>query len=82
MTKYRVPVRISFDGAVSVEAKDESEAEELACYYVGAVIGHVSDGCCDRILDYEFDTHGDTELRDNESIEELEEDEDEDEEEE
>lgn len=30
MTKYRVPVALVFTGAVLVDAKDESHAEEIA----------------------------------------------------
>lgn len=75
MTKYRVPVRFIANGAVLVEAKDETEAEYIACYNVRARIGNVSDSGCIWILDYEYDVHGETELRDNESIEELDEDE-------
>ena len=75
MTKYRVPVRLVIDGAVLVEAKDETEAEYIACYNVRGSLGAISDNGCESVIDYVFDHHGDTEIRDNESIEELDEDE-------
>lgn len=69
--KYRVPLKISFDGCALIEADSEEEAEELAIYHVGAVIGNVSDDGADCVLNTEFDLHGETERRDNESIEEV-----------
>lgn len=69
--KYRVPLKISFDGCALIEADSEEEAEKLAIYNVGAVIGNVSDNLADCVLDTEFDVHGETERRDNESIEEV-----------
>lgn len=74
MNKYRVPLKISFDGCALIEADSEEEAEKLATYYVGAVIGNVSDGGAYCVLHTVFDLHGETERRDNESIEEIEED--------
>ena len=69
--KYRVPLKIVFDGYAIVEAKDESQAEEIACYNVGATLGSVSDNLSDKVLDHEFDLHGETYLSDNESIEDF-----------
>ena len=70
--KYRVPLKITFDGCALIEADDEDEAEQKAIFHVGAVLGNVSDDSADCVLDTEFDVHGYTERRDNESIEELE----------
>ena len=78
MPKYRVPLVITFDGAVEVEARDEVEAEEIAVANVRGGLDYVSTNQCDKILDHEFDLHGYSERRDNESIEEIEEDEEED----
>lgn len=77
MTKYRVPLKIVIDGFAIVEASDEEDAENIAVYNVRGSLGNTTDNVCDRVIDYEFDLHGDTELRDNESIEEIEEDEEE-----
>ena len=71
MGKYRVPVRLVIDGAVLVEAEDEIEAEHIVCSNVRGRLGGISDNECDQIQDYEFDHHGCIEIRDNESIEEL-----------
>ena len=73
MAKYRVPVYIKIDGAVEVEARDECEAEEIACANIRGRLEAVSDNCSDKIIDYEFDLKGETYLRDDESIEEIEE---------
>ena len=75
MGKYRVPVRLVIDGVVLVEAEDEIEAENIACYNVRGRLGSISDNECESVIDYVFDHHGEIELRDNESIEELDEDE-------
>lgn len=72
MTKYRVPLKIIFNGCALIEADSEEKAEELATYHVGAVIGNVSDDGADCVINTEFDLHGETERRDNESIEEVE----------
>ena len=77
MTKYRVPLKITFDGFAIVEASDELDAENVAVYNVRGSLGNTTDNVCDRVIDYEFDLHGETELSDNESIEEIEEDEEE-----
>ena len=72
MTKFRVPVKIEFDGAVLVEAEDESEAEEIACGNITAFLGQVFDNNSDKVLDNVFDMRGYAYLRDDESIEEAE----------
>lgn len=69
--KYRVPLKLTFDGFAIVEAVDEEDAEYIACYHMGANLGHVSDGACNKITDHEFDIHANVERRDNESIEEF-----------
>lgn len=69
--KYRVPLKISFDGCALIEADSEEEAEKLATYHVGAVIGNVSDDGADCVLGTEFDLHGYTTRLSNESIEEV-----------
>ena len=77
MKKYRVPLKIVIEGFAIVEATDEEDAENIAVYNVRGSLGNTTDNVCDKVIDYEFDLHGDTELRDNESIEEIEEDEEE-----
>ncbi len=67
--KYRVPLKLTFDGFAIVEAIDEEDAEQIACHHMGADLGHVSTGYSDKIYDYEFDLHANVERRDNESIE-------------
>lgn len=74
MKKYRVPLKIVIDGFAIVEAPDEEYAERLATLNIRGSLGNTTDCGCDRVIDYEFNLHGDTELRDNESIEEIEED--------
>lgn len=71
--KYRVPLKITFDGCAEIEADDEIEAEDIACHIV-ANLGRVSDNGHSAIKDFVFDLHGYAERRDNESIEEIEED--------
>ena len=77
MKKYRVPLKIVIEGFAIVEATDEEDAENIAVYNVRGSLGNTTDNVCDKVIDYEFDLHGDTELRDNESIEEIEEEEEE-----
>lgn len=74
MTKYRVPVYIKIDGAVCVEAEDELEAEEIACGNVRGILDRISNNNSDKVLDWVFDTWGESYLRDDESIEEIEDD--------
>lgn len=69
--KYRVPLKLTFDGFAIVEATDKETAEEIACYHMGANLGHITDGASDKISDYEFDIHANVERRDDEDIEEL-----------
>ena len=76
MSKFRVPVAMVFTGAIEVEAKDESEAEEIAVWNVSGRLGNISDNNSDKVLDYVFDIKPETILRDDESIEEIEENED------
>lgn len=73
MTKYRVPVALVFTGAVLVNAKDESHAEEIAVWEISGRLGNVSDNNSTQVLDYEFDIRPETIVRDDESIEEVEE---------
>lgn len=77
MKKYRVPLKIVIEGFAIVEATDEEDAENIAVYNVRGSLGNTTDNLCDKVLNYEFNLHGDTELRDNEFIEEIEEDEEE-----
>ena len=76
MTKYRVPVYIKIDGAVEIEAEDELEAEEIACGNIRGRLEHIDTNYPGKILDFEFDFWGETYLRDDESIEEVEEEDD------
>lgn len=76
MTKFRVPVYIKIDGAVEVEAEDELEAEEIACANVRGNLDHINTNDSEKILDFEFDCWGESYLRDDESIEEVEEEDD------
>ena len=71
--KYRVPVKIEFDGAVEIEAESEEDAENIAECYFCASIGNVSGSACNRILDWSVDNSGYVTRAENESIEEIEE---------
>lgn len=71
MSKFRVPLIITFDGAAEIEARNEEEAEQIAMMNIRAGLGDVSTGDHDKILDYDFDLHGYPELKDNESVEEI-----------
>ena len=71
--RYRVPLKITFDGCAEIEADDEVEAEQRAIYHISAVLGYVSDGGADCVINTVFDVHGETDRRNNESIEEIEE---------
>lgn len=72
MTKYRVPIKISFDGAALVEAEDEEEAEKIAILYVGSHMETVKAFDNLKVLKIVTEDIGYTEIRDNESIEEIE----------
>ena len=69
MTKYKIPLSLTFDGFAIVEANDEDEAELIALCDVTATIGNVYNGGNDKITNYEFDFHGYTNRRSNESSE-------------
>jgi hypothetical protein len=73
MTKYRVPLRITFDGFAVVEAVDEEEAETTAVWNLSMNIGSVLNCDKDKISKYYFDPTGYSEIATNESIEEIEE---------
>ena len=75
--KYRVPMRISFDGCALIEAPDEEAAELIAVSHLTATLGNISDNNNDKIKDFVFNTSGYTERLDNESIEEVEDEDDE-----
>lgn len=68
---YKVPLTITFDGYAVIKAKDEEHAEYIARDNLRANLGTISDNCNSDILHFEFDLHGDTFLRDNESPEEC-----------
>ena len=70
MTKFRVPMKITFDGAVEVEADTEEQAEIIANLNIIATMGDVfADE--EHIKNYSFDVHGYGERKENESIEEI-----------
>lgn len=71
MKKYRVPLKIIFDGFAIIEANDESEAENIAVHNVGGGLGYAYDNLHHQVLDYTFDVHSYTELKDSESIKEI-----------
>lgn len=77
MTKYRVPIIMTFNGAVEVEAEDESQAEEIVCGQVCASLGDVYSHGHPSILNWSVDRMGYAERCDKESIEEVEDNEDE-----
>lgn len=66
--EYRVPLKLTFDGFAIVDAIDEDEAINIACYHMGADLGHVTDGASNNIKDFEFDIHSNVELRNDENI--------------
>lgn len=72
MTKFRVPMTITFNGAVEVEADTEEQAEIIAKLNVIATMGDVfADE--EHIKNHSFDVYGHGERKENESIEEIEE---------
>lgn len=71
MKKYRVPLKIIFDGFAIVEANNESEAKNIAVNNVGGGLGYAYDNLHCQVLNYEFDMHSYTEMKDNESIKEI-----------
>lgn len=73
MTKFRVPLKIVFTAACCVEAKDEEEAETIACKNIRAGIGEVVISRCPELVDIVYDNGGFAEVRDDESVEEVEE---------
>lgn len=73
MPKYKVPLRITFDGFAIVEDVDEREAETTVVWNLSMNIGSVSNTDKDKISKYYFDPTGYSEIRTNESIEEIEE---------
>ena len=70
---YRVPLKITFGGWAIVEAENESEAEVRACLHINSQLGDVRADGIDKIPDYEFTLKGITEIRDDESVEEVDE---------
>lgn len=54
MTTYSVPVRVVFEGEVTVECDDPFEAEQIA-QGLGATIGEISDEGCSQIVDWRID---------------------------
>ena len=68
---YSVPLKLVFNGRALVEAEDEGEAEVRACLYINSKIGDIK--ADDKIRDYEFPLKGITEIRDDESVEEVDE---------
>lgn len=74
MTKYRVPIKISFDGAALVEAEDEEEAEKIAVMQLKGYGASVASYGHPNILNWVVEDYGTAYRRDNESIEEIEDD--------
>lgn len=72
MAKFRVPMTITFDGAVEVEADTEEQAEIIANLNVRATLRDVFVNE-EHIKNHSFDVHGYGERKENESIEEIEE---------
>lgn len=54
MTTYSVPVRVVFEGEVTVECDDLFEAEQIA-QGLSATIGEVGDGGYKQIVDWRID---------------------------
>ena len=71
MTKFRVPIKIEFDGSVLVDADNEEKAEMIACLNMRGTLTAYQTGV-NSILKYEVNSYGYAKRRDNESIEELE----------
>lgn len=65
---YRVPLKITFGGWAVVEAENEGEAEVRACLHIDSQLGDVRADIT-KIPDYEFSLKGITEIRDDESVE-------------
>ena len=70
MTKFRVPVTISFNAVVWVDAEDDAQAEEIATFRTRARFESGLASADRRVLDSVVDTWGDIYRRDNEMIEE------------
>ena len=68
---YRVPIKITFNGFAIVEAQTEEDACVKACLYLDANLGDVYCGDEMNIKDYYLGIKGITEIRDDESIEEI-----------
>ena len=74
MTKYRVPVCITFTGTVDVEADDPTNADEIVAGNFRAMIGTCGNNGRDEIVDWDIGLHcDDVEVMDDpEEIEEKE----------
>ena len=73
MTKYRVPIKIEFDGVAWIDAKDEEEAEKIAVMQIRGDDAGVYTHGHPAIIEWVINPHGYTTRRDDESIEEVEE---------
>lgn len=70
--KYRVPLRLTFDGYALVNADNEEEAIDIAIRNVGGILDHAENNLSDKVEDWEFDIHSNTILNEDEDIEEME----------
>lgn len=69
---FRVPLTVSFNGTVDVNAPDEETAQEIACKYFWAYLGDAGANS-DRIVDWQFDLYADVDNNPSEPIELVEE---------
>lgn len=68
---YRVPIKITFNGFAIVEAPTEEDACVKACWNLAADLGDVYCGDEMNIKDYYLGIKGIVEIRDDESVEEI-----------
>lgn len=69
---FRVPLTISFDGTVDVNAPDEETAQERACKYFWGKLGELGTNS-DQIVNWQFDFYAEVDNNPSEPIELVEE---------
>lgn len=74
MNEYTVNIRLVFNGTVKVKANTVYDAKRIVQQHIHACRPTVSDDADDRIIDWNVDSHSDTEVwfdQNGEGLEEL-----------
>ena len=63
MDTFEVPVRVVFEGTVSVKANTQEGAEDVVLNNFGGILDHCENNMNDAIVDWDIDMHGETEIK-------------------